>query len=59
MPAKTTAPSTATELESIKKLLVLMLLKMGASQSEVASALGTSQPSVSRMIPGKIEPFKK
>lgn len=52
-------PSTAAELESIKKLLVLLLLKLGASQSEVAGALGVSQPSVSRMIPGKIQPWQK
>lgn len=54
-----TADSLSGELESIKKLLVLLLLKVGASQSEIASALGISQPSVSRMIPGKIQPLKR
>jgi predicted transcriptional regulator len=51
-------PLTA-ELESIKKLMVLLLLKLGVSQGEVAKALGVSQPSISRMIPGKVRPLKE
>lgn len=47
------------ELENIKKLLILLLLKLGTSQSEIAATLGISQPSVSRMIPGKIKPLEK
>lgn len=39
------------ELVSIKRLLVLQLLKSGASQAEIAAALDISQPSVSRMFP--------
>lgn len=50
--------SLVAEVESLKKLLVLLLLKLGASQAEIAGALGVSQPSVSRMIPGKIKPFE-
>ena len=46
-------------LEDVKKLLVLLLLKLGASQAEIARALGISQPSVSRMIPGTVQPFDK
>lgn len=57
--AKADNGSIASELESIKKLLVLLLLKLGTSQGEIASALGVSQPSVSRMIPGKIQPLRK
>ncbi|MBI3743383.1 MAG: winged helix-turn-helix transcriptional regulator [Chloroflexi bacterium] len=42
------------ELEDIKRLLILTLLREGASQAEIAKALGVSQPSISRMFPGKI-----
>ena len=42
------------ELEDIKRLLVLSLLRSGASQAEVARALGVNQSSVSRMFPGSI-----
>ncbi len=42
------------ELDSIKRLLILLLLRDGASQSVVASALGVAQSSVSRMFPGGI-----
>jgi len=42
------------ELEDIKRLLVLALLRGGASQAEIAKALGVSQPSISRMFPGRI-----
>ncbi|GIW52807.1 MAG: hypothetical protein KatS3mg081_2162 [Gemmatimonadales bacterium] len=40
------------ELEEIKRLLIFALLRNGASQAEVAKALGVSQPSISRMFPG-------
>lgn len=40
------------ELEDIKQLLLLALLRSGASQAELAQALGVSQPSISRMFPG-------
>lgn len=49
----------AGEVESVKKLLMLLLMKLGTSQREIANALGVSQPSVSRMMPGKVETFKK
>ena len=42
------------EIEGIKKLFILGLLRSGASQGEIASALGVSQPSISRMFPGGI-----
>lgn len=42
------------ELGDIKRLLILALLREGASQAEIAKALGVSQPSISRMFPGKI-----
>ena len=40
------------ELEDIKRLLLLALLRNGVSQAELAKALGVSQPSISRMFPG-------
>ena len=42
------------ELSEIKRLLVLFLIRDGASQAVVASALGVAQSSVSRMFPGGI-----
>lgn len=39
------------ELLSIKRLLVFALLKSGASQAQVAGALGLTQSRVSRMFP--------
>lgn len=43
------------ELISIKRLLAFGLMKTGASQDDVAGALGISQSSMSRMFspPGK------
>lgn len=42
------------ELVAIKRLLVFALLKSGASQTYVATALGVDQSQVSRMFPGGI-----
>ncbi len=48
------------ELDSIKKLLVLLLLKAGASQDEVGAAVGVDRSNVSRMFPGiKIKKFSE
>ncbi len=41
----------AKELESIKKLLILLLMKLGTESSEIATALGVSKPTVTRMVP--------
>ena len=40
-----------SELSEIKRLLVFALARSGASQDEIAEALGVSQSSVSRMFP--------
>jgi hypothetical protein len=40
------------ELDSIKRLLVLLLLKAGATQEEVGTALVMDQGTVSRMFSG-------
>ena len=47
------------ELEAIKRLLKLFLLKAGGSQGEIAMALEVDQSKVSRMIPArKIKRFE-
>ena len=46
------------ELESIKRLLVLLLMKAGATQDEVGAALEKDRSRVSRMFEGiKIKKF--
>jgi DNA-binding transcriptional ArsR family regulator len=42
------------ELEDIKRLLMLALLRDGVSQGDIAKALGVNQSTISRMFPGKI-----
>lgn len=49
---KPDAPIVA-ELGAIKRLLVLQLLRDGATQSDIAVALQTDQGAISRMIPAK------
>ena len=39
------------ELEAIKKLFIMILLKNGVSQLEIANALGVNQSTISRMVP--------
>jgi predicted transcriptional regulator len=41
------------ELENIKRLLVALLLKLGASSQEIAAALGVDSSAVRRMFPMK------
>ena len=48
------------ELDAIKRLLALLLVKAGTEQSELAIALGTDQSSISRMLPKrKIKGFRQ
>lgn len=47
------------ELVAIKKLLVLALMKSGASQRQIASALGVNQSQVSRLFPGGLQAGKE
>jgi predicted XRE-type DNA-binding protein len=50
---KDTSPSQElAELVSIKRLLAFALLKSGATQKEVAVALGVAQSSISKMFAG-------
>ncbi len=47
------------ELDSIKRLLTLLLLKAGSSQGEVAMALDIDPSAVSRMFPArKVKKFE-
>jgi hypothetical protein len=46
------------ELDDIKRLLVVLLLKSGATQGEVAKALDMDQGNLSRVIKGRdFKPF--
>jgi hypothetical protein len=48
------------ELDGIKKLLVLFLIKAGASQGEIALALKMDRGDISRMIPArKVKAFSR
>jgi DNA-binding NarL/FixJ family response regulator len=50
--------AVANALEDIRRLLVLLLLKGGATQSEIAKALGTTQGTVSKQFRlGGVKPF--
>ena len=53
------ASSVPKELQDIKRLLMLALLRDGVSQGDIANALGVSQPTISRMFPGKIRAATK
>jgi len=52
--------SILNELNKLKNLLILFLLKSGTSQKEIALALGVDQGTVSRILPSnKIKKFKE
>ena len=39
------------EMRAVKKLLILQLLRSGATQSQIAAILGVSDATMSRMLP--------
>jgi predicted transcriptional regulator len=41
----------ATEMKSVKMLLILQLLRSGVKQSQIAAVLGVSDATMSRMLP--------
>jgi predicted transcriptional regulator len=41
----------ASQLEGIKRLLIMMLIDKGFKQQQIAQTLGVSQPTISRMFP--------
>lgn len=45
------AAEQKTEGESIKRLLILLLLKLGATSPEIAAALGVDSSVVRKMLP--------
>lgn len=45
------AKNILRELEMLRKLKIMELLSGGFSQSQIAKALGVSQPTISRMLP--------
>lgn len=51
---KATVPEdpVVKELSDIKRLMILALLRDGATQGDIATALGVNQSSISRMFPG-------
>ena len=54
MKTKTNAVNpTIKELDAIKRLLILFLIKAGASQGEIAMALHSDQANISRMFPAR------
>ncbi len=53
-PNATPTDPVLAELVAIKRLMMFALLRSGASQEHVATALGLSQSQVSRMFPGGI-----
>lgn len=59
--AKQAEPSdpVVAELTAIKRLLVALLMRSGASQADIGKALGINQSNVSRMLSdGKAAPVK-
>jgi predicted transcriptional regulator len=51
--------STVAELTAIKRLLILGLMMDGVTQGQLASALGVTQGTVSRMTNGMTKALKK
>lgn len=57
--SKTTDP-VVKDLDAIKRLLVLLLIKAGTKQGEIAMALDVEQSVVSRMFPARnVEAFPR
>lgn len=48
------AKKILSELETLRKLKIFDLLSAGHSQSQIAKAIGVSQPTISRMMPSGI-----
>lgn len=48
---KSDLKSVISELDALKKLMILQLLDKGYSQSQIALTLGVGQATISRMFP--------
>jgi predicted XRE-type DNA-binding protein len=56
---KVKADPVAAELDAIKRLITLLLIKANTPQGEIAMALGVAQSEVSRMFPArKVKKFE-
>ncbi len=56
---KTVEDPIERQLDSIKRLLILFLMKSGTPQSEIAKALDVDAATLSRMMPAKqFKPFE-
>lgn len=56
---KTSVDPVLDELDSIKRLLILILLKAGSTHNEIAKAMNIDRSVVSRMVPSNnVERFK-
>jgi hypothetical protein len=40
-----------SEIESVKRLLILLLLKLGATSQEIGAAVGTDSSGIRRLVP--------
>ena len=48
--------TTVQELEAIKRLLILLLLKLGSTSDEIGTALGVHHSRVRQLVPsGKVK----
>jgi len=45
--------NAAKETEQVKRLLILLLVKLGASSAEIGSALQVDESVVRRLVPGR------
>ncbi len=45
------ADEQITEVESVKRLLILLLLKLGATSQEIGAALGIDSSAIRKMLP--------
>ena len=43
----------AKELDQVKRLLILLLIKRGSSSPEIAGALGVDESAVRRLVPAR------
>ncbi len=47
------AAESSMELEAVKRLLILLLLKLSATSQEIGAALGTDSSVIRKMMPIK------
>lgn len=45
------ADGLLAEIRALKKLMILQLLRQGVKQGQIATMLGVSEPTMSRMLP--------